>query len=150
MSWLLSWIVNLWEIRKLTLQALTLCTLKINWYERFQTENREWKILCCILTLSSIPQIWCFHVVIREFTKRRRLQQRQRQKAVIWLVKGTKMIVLHVRSAFLNDYLPYSSKLLHELTKFKVLTTTWTNYSESLSLTLYFKSVPSVPIQMME
>ena len=48
----------------------------------------------------------------REFKKRRRLQQRQRQKAVILLVKRTKMIVLHVRHAFFNNSLPYSSKLL--------------------------------------
>ena len=37
---------------------------KLNWYERFQSGNREWKILCCILTLSSKPQIWWFHVVV--------------------------------------------------------------------------------------
>ena len=67
----------------------------------------------------------------REFKKRRRVRQRQRQKAVILLVKRTKMTVLHVRHAFLNNSLPYSSKLLREMTNFKVLTTTWTNYSES-------------------
>ena len=78
----------------------------------------------------------------REFKKRRRLRQRQRQKAVILLVKITKKIVLHVRHAFLNNSPPYSSKLLREMTNFKVFTTTWTNYSESFSLTLHFKSVP--------
>ena len=83
---------------------------------------------------------------IMEFKKRRRLRQRQRQKAVILLVKRTKMIVLHVRHAFLNISLPYSSKLLREMTNFKVLTTTWTNYSESFSLTLYFKSVRTNPV----
>ena len=82
----------------------------------------------------------------REFKKRRRLRQRQRKKAVILLVKRTKMIVLHVRHAFLNNSLPYSSKLLREITNFKVLTTTWTNYSESFSLTLYFKSVLTNPV----
>ena len=51
------------------------------------------------------------------------------------------MLVLHVRHAFLNISLPYSSKLLREMTKFKVLTATWTSYRESFSLTLYFKSV---------
>ena len=56
------------------------------------------------------------------------------------------MIVLHVRHAFLNNSLPYSSKLLREMTNFKVLTTTWTNYGESLSLTLYFKSVLTNPV----
>ena len=73
--------------------------------------------------------------------QRRRLRQRQRQKAVILLVKRIKMIALHVRHAFLNISLPYSSNLLREMTKFKVLTTKWTNYRESFSLTLYFKSV---------
>ena len=82
----------------------------------------------------------------REFKKRRRLRQRQRQNAVILLVERTKMIVLHVRHAFLNNSLPYSSKLLREMTKFKVLTTTWTNYSESFSLTLHFKSVRTNPV----
>ena len=85
-------------------------------------------------------------VVIREFKKRQRLRQRQRQKAVILLVEKTKMIVLHVRHAFLNISLPYSSKLLREITKFDVLTTTWTNYSESFSLALYFKSVRTYPV----
>ena len=80
------------------------------------------------------------------FKKRRRLLQRQRQKAVILLVKRTKMIVRHVRHAFFNNSLPYSSKLLREMTKFKVLTATWTNYSESFSLTLYFKSVRTNPV----
>ena len=83
---------------------------------------------------------------IREFKKRPRLRQRQRQKAVILLVKRTKIIVLHVRHAFFNISLPYSSKLLREMTNFKVLTTTWANYSESFSLTLYFKSVPTKPV----
>ena len=32
------------------------------------------------------------------------------------------------------------------MTKFKVLTTTCTNYSESVSLTLYFKSVRTNPV----
>ena len=82
----------------------------------------------------------------KEFKKRRRLRQRQRHKAVILLIKRTKMIVLHVRHAFLNNSLPYTSKLLHEMTKFKVLKTTWTNYSESSSLTLYFKSVRTNPV----
>ena len=82
----------------------------------------------------------------KEFKKRRRLRLRQRQKPVILLVKRTKMIVLHVRHAFLNKSLPYSSKLQREMTKFQVLTTTWTNYSESFSLTLYFKSVRTNPV----
>ena len=82
----------------------------------------------------------------REFKKGRRLRQRQRQKAVILLVKRIKMLVLHVRHAFLNISLPYSSKLLREITKFKVLTTTWTNYRESFSFTLYFKSVCTNPV----
>ena len=82
----------------------------------------------------------------REFKKRQRLRQRQRQKAVILLVEKTKMIVLLVRHAFLNISLPYSSKLLREITKFDVLTTTWTNYSESFSLVLYFKSVRTNPV----
>ena len=90
---------------------------------------------------------WCIHPPIhKEFKKRQRLRQRQRQKAVILLAKRTKMIVLHVRHAFLNIFLPYSSKLLREMTKFKVLTTTWTNYSKSFSLTLYFKSVRTNPV----
>ena len=72
----------------------------------------------------------------RKFKKLQRLRQRQLQNAVILLVKKTKMIVLHVRHEFLNISLPYSSKLLREMTNFKVLTTTWTNYSESFSLTL--------------
>ena len=75
----------------------------------------------------------------KEFKKRRGLKQRQRQKAVILLVKRTKMIVLHLWHAILNISLLYSSKLLREMTKFKVLATTWTNYSESFSLTVYFK-----------
>ena len=32
------------------------------------------------------------------------------------------------------------------MTKFKVLTTTWANYSESFGLTLYFKSVHTNPV----
>ena len=56
------------------------------------------------------------------------------------------MIVLHVQHAFLNISLPYSSKLLREITKFEVLRTTWTNYSESSSLALYFKSVRTNPV----
>ena len=84
--------------------------------------------------------------VNKEFKKRQRLRQRQRQKAVILLVKRTKMMVLHVRHAFLNLSLPYSPKLLLEMTNFKVLTTTWTNYSKSFSLTLYFKSVRTNPV----
>ena len=80
---------------------------------------------------------------IGEFKKRQRLRQGQRQKAVILLVKRTKMIVLH---AFLNISLAYSSKLLRELTKFKILTTTWTKCSESFSLSLYFKSVRTSPV----
>ena len=83
-------------------------------------------------------------LITREFINRE-LKQRQRQKAVILLVKRTKKIVLHVRHAFLNSSLPYSSKLLREMTKLrKVLTTTWTNltnYCESFGLTLYFKSI---------
>ena len=79
--------------------------------------------------------------ITKEFKKRRRLRQRQRQK-----VKRIKMLVLHFRHAFLNISLPYSSKLLREMTKFKVLTTTWTNYRESFSLTLYFKSVCTNPV----
>ena len=82
----------------------------------------------------------------KEFKKRRRLRLRQRQKPVILLVKRTKMIMLHVRHAFLNKSLPYSSKLQREMTKFQVLTTTWTNYSQSFSLTLYFKSVRTNPV----
>ena len=65
---------------------------------------------------------------------------------LLLLVKRTKMIVLHVRHPFLNNSLPYSSKLLREMTNFKVLTTTWTNYTESFSLTLYFKSVLTNPV----
>ena len=56
------------------------------------------------------------------------------------------MIVLHVRHAFFNIALPYSSKLLGEITKFEVLRTTWTNYSESFSLALYLKSVRTNPV----
>ena len=84
-----------------------------------------------------------YHCHSREFKKRRRLQQRQRQIAVILLVKRTKVIVLHMWHVF---SLPYSSKLLSDMTKFKVLTTAWTNYSESFSLTLYFKSVRTNPV----
>ena len=87
-------------------------------------------------------------LVTKEFKKR------QRQKSVMSLIKRTKMIVLLVRHAFLNNSLPQPSSqdlsflsplstnlgtrsfspsnLLQEMTKFKVLTTTWTNYSESL------------------
>ena len=85
-------------------------------------------------------------VKLREFKKRRRLQQRQRHKAVILLVKRIKMIVLHVRNAFLYIFLPFSSKIQRKMTKFKVLTTTWANYGESFSLTLYFKSVRTYPV----
>ena len=42
--------------------------LKINWYERFQSKNIEWKICSCTLTLSVKPQIWLFHVVIEQST----------------------------------------------------------------------------------
>ena len=56
------------------------------------------------------------------------------------------MLVLHVRHAFLNNSLPYSSKPQLEMTNFKILTTTWTNYNESFSLTLYFKSVLTNPV----
>ena len=86
-----------------------------------------------------------FSFSYREFKKRRRLRQRQRQKAVILLLKRGKMLVLHVRHAFLNISLPYWSKLLREMTKFKVLTTTWTT-TVNLSVSL-FTSNPSVPIQ---
>ena len=91
---------------------------------------------------SSIQKNMCRRILpkIREVNKqqrlRLRLRLRQRQKALILLVKRNKMIVLHVRHAFLNISLPYSSKLLREMTKFEVLTTTWTNYSESFSLSL--------------
>ena len=96
-------------------------------------------MLCkCVLHFGTFL---CRHLLNREFKKRQRLRQRQPQKAVILLVERTKMIVLHVRHAFLNISLPFSSKLLREITKFEVLTTTWTNCSESFSLTLYFKSV---------
>ena len=46
------------------------------------------------------------HVIedYRKFKKRRRLRQRQREKAVILLVQTTKVIVLHVRHAFLNIF----------------------------------------------
>ena len=37
-------------------------------------------------------------------------------------------------------------KKLREMTKLMVLTTAWTNYSESFSLTLYFKSVRTNPV----
>ena len=84
--------------------------------------------------------------IIKEFKKRRRLWLRQRQKAVILLVKRTKMLVLHMRHACLNISPLYSSKLQREMNKFKVLTTMWTNYSESFSLTLYFKSVLTNPV----
>ena len=56
------------------------------------------------------------------------------------------MIVLNVRHAFLNICVPYSSKLLLEITKFEVLRTTWTNYRESFSLALYFKSARTNPV----
>ena len=56
------------------------------------------------------------------------------------------MIVLHVRHAFFNISLSYSSKLLREITKFEVLRTTWTNYSESFSLALHFKSFRTNPV----
>ena len=85
----------------------------------------------------------------REFKNRRRLRQRQRHKAGILLVERTKMLVLHVRHALLNISLPYSSPYSSkqlEMTKVKVLSTTWTNYSESFSITLYFKSVRSIPV----
>ena len=82
----------------------------------------------------------------KEFKKRRRLRLRKRQKAVILLVKRTKMLVLHAWLAFLNISLPHSSKLQREMTKFKVSTTTWANCSESFSLTLYFKSVRTNPV----
>ena len=39
--------------------------LKMNWYERFQTKNRERKVM---FTLSSKPQIWWFHVVVVQRT----------------------------------------------------------------------------------
>ena len=39
-----------------------------NWYERFHTKNREWEILCCMLTLSSKPKILSFHVVVTQTT----------------------------------------------------------------------------------
>ena len=42
--------------------------VKINCYEQLQSENREWKILCCVLPLSSKPQIWWFHVVLMQST----------------------------------------------------------------------------------
>ena len=108
-------------------------------------------VFACIETLLSFIQIspnQSSGQNIKEFKKRRRLRLRlrQRQKAVIVLVKRTKMLVLHVRHAFLNISLPYSSKLQREMTKFKALTTTWTNYSESFSLTLYFKSVRINPV----
>ena len=47
-----------------------------------------------------------YRVNNRGFKKRRRLRLRQRQEAVILLVKRTKMIVPHVRHAFLNNSLP--------------------------------------------
>ena len=85
----------------------------------------------------SCDQLWFDDLISFHKT----LRQRQRTKAVILLVERTKMIVLHMQHAFLNISLPFSSKLLREMNKFKVLTITWTNFGESFSLTLYFKSV---------
>ena len=51
------------------------------------------------------------------------------------------MIVLHVRQAFLYICLSYSTKQQRKMTNFQVLTTTWTNNSESFLLPLSFKSV---------
>ena len=56
------------------------------------------------------------------------------------------MIVLLVRHAFFNISLPYSPKLLRKMTEFKVLTTTWTNYGESFSVTRYFKYDRTNPV----
>ena len=41
--------------------------LKINWYERFQSKNIEWKICICTVTLLK-PQIWWFHAVVVQNT----------------------------------------------------------------------------------
>ena len=51
------------------------------------------------------------------------------------------MIVLHVRQAFLYICLSHSTKQQRKMTHFQVLTTTWTNKSEILLLSLCFKSV---------
>ena len=56
------------------------------------------------------------------------------------------MIVLHVWHAFLYISLSYSSKQQRKMTNFKVLTTTWTNKSESFLLSLCFKSVHNMVV----
>ena len=40
--------------------------LSFAWHEWFSCKGKEWKIYCCDLVLSSEPQIWKFHVVVRQ------------------------------------------------------------------------------------
>ena len=66
--------------------------------------------------------------LIREFTKRRRLRQRQRQKAVIQLVKRTKIVELHVRHAFLARVARVARIFGTQFSPVVVKTTTWNDY----------------------
>ena len=65
----------------------------MNWCERLQGKNSEWKILSCVLTLSSEPQIWWFHVDVTQRTSK------------IFAKKS----VLHVQ----HDYLRFNNQWYH-------------------------------------
>ena len=75
--------------------------------------------------------------------KRQRLRQRQRKKAVILLVKRGRNDHAARAARIFEHSLQYSSKLLREFTKFEVLRTTWTNYSESFSLAFTLYTTPA-------
>jgi len=88
---------------------------------------------------------WSITIDSRELKQGRRQGQRQHLKTMIWLVEWGKIIVLHVRHALKYNSLTWSAKLQWEISKLKVLTTTWTHKNKSFILYIYFNGVSTSP-----
>ena len=64
---------------------------------------------------------------------------------MIWLVEWRKIIVLHVQHGLLTIVWRKSAKWQREISKFKVLTTTWTHNRNSFIVYVYFNGASTSP-----
>ena len=71
--------------------------LSLAWYEWFSCKDKEWKIFCYELALSSEPQMWKFHVVVWQTTSKHRCKKRAARAArLFFFIQPIKSLICGV------------------------------------------------------
>jgi len=120
-----SWLLKLPYSMLITLYKIIEVHFRLLGTHGFQ--DREWKIFCYELALSSEPQIWKFHVVVWQTTSKHRSKKASRTCSTIVFLHSTNQIIdlwpcrWCCRRQILNSLFK-SSRLA-----MKRITTKWTN-----------------------